>query len=326
MSARSKSSMAGYGAGVVVALVVALVAAFNLGKVPGIAGTTYYAEFADASGLRSGNIVQVGGIRVGRVSGIELDGAKVKVKFTVDGDVELGDQTAASVEVLNLLGEKFLKVEPAGSGAMDKGDVIPLDRTEAAYDIVGVLGDLTTTTEEIDTETLTSALGVVSDTIEQASPELGPTLEGVSRLSRTIASRDEELRELLGSARTVATLLADRRKDLVGLMKDADVVFVELRLRRETIHQLLVNARDLAVQLRGVATDNQDQIGPALDEVNELLGTLNKKDKQLKALMSKVGPYASILGNIIGTGPWFDAYAVNLAGIPTGEFIPGAYQ
>ena len=31
----------------------------------------------------------------------------------------------------------------------------------------------------------------------------------------------------------------------------------------------------------------------------------------------------SILGNIIGTGLWFDAYASNLLAIPTGEFQPG---
>jgi len=48
-----------------------------------------------------------------------------------------------------------------------------------------------------------------------------------------------------------------------------------------------------------------------------------KHEKELKAVLHSVGPYATILGNIIGTGPWFDAYAVNLAGIPTGEFVPG---
>ena len=77
------------------------------------------------------------------------------------------------------------------------------------------------------------------------------------------------------------------------------------------------------IQLRGVATDNQAQIGPALKEVDDLLSLLNSKDKELKATLNALGPYASILGNIIGTGPWFDAYAVNLAAIPTGEFLPG---
>jgi phospholipid/cholesterol/gamma-HCH transport system substrate-binding protein len=64
-------------------------------------------------------------------------------------------------------------------------------------------------------------------------------------------------------------------------------------------------------------------MGPALKEVDDLLDLLNSKEKELKATLAAVGPYASILSNIIGTGPWFDAYAVNLAAIPTGEFQPG---
>lgn len=52
---------------VVMALIMA--AAFNLSKFPGFSGTTYQAWFAEGSGLRAGNMVQVGGIRSGRVQG-----------------------------------------------------------------------------------------------------------------------------------------------------------------------------------------------------------------------------------------------------------------
>jgi len=325
LSTSSPARLRRLGAIAIFTLLLAMVAAFNLAKVPGIAGVTYYADFADASGLRVGNIVQLGGIRVGRVQELELQGNKVQVRFTVDPDVEFGTETSASVEVLNLLGEKYLQITPAGPGRLKGHGVIPLERTEAAYDIVGVLGDLTSTTEHIDTESLKKALNVLSDTVQETSPELEPTLRGVSELSQVIASRDAELRQLLASARTVSTLLADRRTDLVALMKDADAVFAELRLRKEAIHQLLVNARGLATQLRGIALDNQQQVGPALAEVNELLDLLVAKEKQVKELLAAAGPYASILGNIIGTGPWFDAYVANLAGLGTGEFVPGAY-
>ena len=78
------------------------------------------------------------------------------------------------------------------------------------------------------------------------------------------------------------------------------------------------------IQLRGVATDNQAQIEPALKRGRRpARASSTAKEKELKATLDALGPYASILGNIIGTGPWFDAYAVNLAAIPTGEFLPG---
>ncbi len=122
-------------------------------------------------------MVQVGGIRVGRVDDVSLvesDGGddKVMVTFDIDKGVDFGPESRASIEVLNLLGEKYLDLQPAGEGQMAENAVIPLDRTESAYDIVGVFSDLTTTTERIDTDRLAKALDVVGDTTDKAAPEI----------------------------------------------------------------------------------------------------------------------------------------------------------
>ena len=315
------------GAIALVVMAVVMAAAFNLSQFPGFKGTTYRAEFSDASGLRAGNMVQVGGIRVGRVQEVALvDSNTVVATFEVDNGVEFGEESRASVEVLNLLGEKYLALEPAGGGQLAEGAVIPRERTEAAYDIVGVFGDLTTTTERIDTDQLGQALNVVADTANQAAPEIESSLRGIARLSRTVASRDEQLQSLLDSSQSVSKVLADRSEDLVDLMRSSDLVLAEVERRKEAIHLLLVNARELADQLEGVARDNQEQIAPALAEVDDLLSLLIRKEKELKATLDALGPYVSILGNIIGTGPWFDAYASNLLAIPTGEFVPGLME
>ena len=127
-------------------------------------------------------------------------------------------------------------------------------RTESAYDIVGVFGDLTTTTERIDTGQLKQALDVVSDTMNASAPA-GPRQP--SRASpgspQTVASRDAEIQSLLESSRSVSALLADRSDDIVRLMDRSDLVFQELAARKEAIHRLLVNARILADELRGLA-------------------------------------------------------------------------
>ena len=315
------------GAITVVVMLLVMAAAFNLSQFPGFKGGTYRAEFTDASGLRKGNMVQVGGIRVGRVQDVALEGSNtVLVTFEVDHGVEFGTESRASVEVLNLLGEKYLDLQPAGSGQLGEDDVIPVERTQAAYDIVGVFGDLTTTTERIDTEQLKQALDVVADTTNQAAPEIESSFRGIARLSQSVASRDEQIQALLESSQSVSKVLAARSQDLVDLMKHSDLVFQEVQRRKRAVHLLLVNARSLAQQLRGVAEDNQAQIGPALQEVDDLLALLNSKEKELKATLAALGPYVSILGNIIGTGPWFDAYASNLAAIPTGEFLPGPLE
>ena len=40
-------------------------------------------------------------------------------------------------------------------------------------------------------------------------------------------------------------------------------------------------------------------------------------------MLRNYGPYVNILGNVIGTGPWFDAYVPNmLSPLIPGEFDP----
>ena len=323
MSRHSDAKVMRLGAITLVVMALVMAAAFNLGKFPGFSGTSYRAEFKDASGLHVGNMVQVGGIRVGRVQDVELeDSNTVVVTFDVKNGVEFGRESRASVEVLSLLGEKYLELEPAGSGQLSADDVIPVDRTRSAYDIVGVFSDLTQTTERIDTDQLSQALDVVADTTDKAAPEIEQSFQGIARLSKAVASRDEQIQTLLKGSQSVSKVLAARSEDLVSLMRSSDLVFQEVQRRKEAVHLLLVNARSLAKELRGVAADNQAQMAPALEEVDKLLSLLNSKEKQLKSTLAALGPYVDILSNIIGTGPWFDAYASNLLGIPTGEFVP----
>lgn len=311
MASRSESHHVRMGTLAVVLLFVIMFAAFNLQKVPGFRGTYYQAEFTDAAGLRTGSEVQVSGIRVGRVNDITIGQQRVIVHFDVKGR-EIGRLTRASVEVKSLLGDKFLNIKPAGSGSLPANATIPLARTDASYDIVGTLSQLTTQTEDTNKENLTAALDTLAETLDAASPEIKSSFTGLSRLSQTIATRDEEIEELLLHSKNVTTLLDERKGDLVELMDKADLIFKELERRKEAIHTLLVSADELAVQIEGLVKDNREQLRPTLEALRSILVFLNAREDQLETMLRNYGPYVNILGNVIGTGPWFDAYVPNM--------------
>jgi phospholipid/cholesterol/gamma-HCH transport system substrate-binding protein len=318
---RSDGQLSRIGAISVVVALIAMAAALNLQKLPGFRGTSYQAEFSDASGLHEGNMVQIAGIDVGRVGSIELAGDHVVVHFTLDSGHEVGSGTSASIEVLNLLGEKYLHLKPEGEELLEAGDTIPLDRTHSSYDIIRVFTELANTTENIKIPQLQHALTAVGDTMNQSSDEAQATFTGLSRLSVAIASRDTELESLLQRADSVANLLKDRKGDVVRLIKDGDQILQELHKRRDAIHRLLVSTATLSQQLGGLVDDNQAVIGPMLDDLHQVTQTLVTREKQLRLSIHNLGPYVTILSNVIGTGPWFDAYAVNFFGMMS-EFQP----
>ena len=105
-----------------------------------------------------------------------------------------------------------------------------------------------------------------------------------------MASRDEQLQTLFESSSEVTKVLEERSEDIVDLMGNSDLVFKELQKRKQAVHDLLVNARSLAVELEGVAKDNEEEIGPAMEEVDQLLDLLVDKRDQLKATLHQLGP------------------------------------
>ncbi|WP_246210076.1 MCE family protein [Nocardioides piscis] len=320
--ARSDRQVLRLGTITMVGLLVVMAAAFNLQRFPGFKGQEFHAELIDASGLRVGSSVQVAGVKVGRVNDLRIKKDRIVVDFEVD-DAVLGEETTAAVEVQNLLGEKFLNVASKGTGRMPEGSTIPLERTEVTFDIVGTLGQLTTTTERTQKQTLSKALNTLATTIDAAAPEVEGSFRGISRLSRTIASRDQEIGELLTSSARVTSLLDERKGDLVSIMRSSNLVFAEIRRRKQAIHDLLLNVRQLAEDLEGTVADNREQLKPTLDLIDDVLGHLEQREAKLKELLNNYGPYVNILGNIVGTGPWFDAYVPNITGVFSGEFVPG---
>ena len=160
-------------------------------------GIRYSAYFQDAGGLVTGDDVTMAGVKVGKVSDVELDDQKVLVTFTVQDGVALGEQTAADIKTNTVLGRKSLAVRPEGSGLLRTDTPIPVERTNSPYSLNDALGDLGTTVSELDTEQINDSLNAISDTLADTPPELRTALDGMTRLSQSINSRDESLLQLL---------------------------------------------------------------------------------------------------------------------------------
>ncbi|HEY2202887.1 MAG TPA: MCE family protein [Pseudonocardia sp.] len=308
------------GAVAVTVLVVLLGLMLNAGPIYlAMVSGTYTAEFVDAGGLKPTDAVKLNGVKVGVVESVEIDGDHAAVRFSVQDVGRLGTGTRALVKTSSVLGSKFLGIEPHGPGRLPSGAVIPRERTDPGYDLTYALSRLSRTTEQLDTRRLTAALDTVSATLADTPAPLRGTLDGLRRLSGTLASRDDELRELLGHARSVTGVLARRSDDLVSLVTGGERLLAELNSRRAVIQQLLVTVTATVQQLDGLVTDNERQLGPALDQLRGVLDLLNRNDRNLAASIQGLNTYAGSLGEAVGGGPWFFASVQNL---PPTNFVP----
>jgi len=73
------------------------------------------AVFSDATGLSPNTDVQMLGINVGDVQSIELtEDFKARVVLSIDRDVDVPEDTIASIKTQGLLGERYVYLSPGG--------------------------------------------------------------------------------------------------------------------------------------------------------------------------------------------------------------------
>ena len=297
----------------VAGVVVLMAASLNYDRIPyinGMHGATAYV--ADAAGLNTGDEVQVAGMKVGSVRKIQLDGDTVQVQFDISTKVDLGTDTSAQIKTDSILGRRALAVFSDGRGEL-ADRTIPLDRTSVPYSLTSALGDLSDTVEAMDTDSVQDALDVLSETMEQSSPEVAGAIDGITRLSQSLNKRDEAVLDLLDKAAGTTDVLGRRNEQINQLMVDGNTLFTALDLRKRALNELVTNIDTLAQQLSGVVQDNEAQLGPALDKLERVSDLLIRNREDIDLGLRRIVPYSTALGEAVASGPWFNAYVFNLS-------------
>ncbi|MGX9673546.1 MCE family protein [Mycobacterium sp. HM-7] len=280
----------------------------------------YHAVFADAGGLSPGNDVKVSGVTKGTVSAVTLSHGKALVTFTLDGTVALGTQTTAHIRTGTVLGARMMTLEPAGTGSLRPADTIPLNRTGSPYSLTDAVSDFTNNTAGTDTAALTHSLDTLSETIDRMAPQLGPTFDGLTRLSRTLNSRNESLASLLKNAADVTGILAQRSNQVNTLLLDANALTGVLDQRRHAIVDLLANTSALSRQLSGLVHDNEKDLAPTLQKVNSVTAILEKNRDNIAKALAGLAKYQVTQGESVNNGWYYNAFVGNL--IPSQTIQP----
>ncbi len=98
------------------------------------------ARFTRVTGLRSGSVVNMLGLEVGRVGQMTMDQDKqmAVVELRIRKGIKVYDDAIASIKTEGLIGDRYVSVDAGGSGAeLKPGDII--SETEAPADIMDMV-------------------------------------------------------------------------------------------------------------------------------------------------------------------------------------------
>lgn len=252
-------------------------------------GYTVHARFQNASQLVNGDFVQVAGVPIGKITGIDLtpDGqADVRMKITDSGYRPLRRGTKAIIRQASLSGvaNRYVDLQLP---AADHQDTIPpggvIDQTDTTTAV-----DLDQLFNTFDPKTRKALSGLIRGYAASYGGKgveanagwayLNPALAASSRLFDELDSDTPMLKRFVGESAQLVGNLAARRSNLAGLvdhlatttgaigrqkqslstaigdlpafMRRADTTFVNLRATLDDLQPLVSDAKPVAKKLR----------------------------------------------------------------------------
>ena len=180
-------------------------------------------NFDNVSGLETGDIVTVNGLRKGFVKDISLDRNIIIVKISIDSDVDLREDAKFWLATVDLMGDKKIEIEPGNSTR--KLDLTKMHRGGFQPDLTSMLKiigsfDVDITSIVKDLKSILSSLNnFVAD--EQVMSELKGSIKNLNllsnRLNTMLAENQDDVKRITGNT----AQLTENTNDFFNENKDA---------------------------------------------------------------------------------------------------------
>lgn len=313
----------------VVSVLITSVVVSSLLDVNSQPATGYLAEFSNASGLQPGDTVRIAGVEVGKVGAVTLHDGHAQVSFSVDDDQHLTSTTLAAIHFENLLGQRFLAIEPGRGGGrpLPAGATIPESRTTPAIDLTAVFDGFQPLFSALSPDQVNQLAGSIVDVFQGESGTVSGIVAETATLTNNLADRQQVIDTLLDS---LSSLL-----DTVGVH---DTQLGQLITSFDTLMRGVAGSRvQLGSAIDGLASaegDTSNLINEAQPTLNEdiaaLAGavrTLQANQQGLDGLLRGFPGLVGALAKIQSSGSFVNVYLCNLTLNVTGELdvslIPG---
>jgi ABC-type transporter Mla subunit MlaD len=267
-----------------------------------------------SSGLREGSDVKVGGVTVGKVARLDLGrNDVVEVGLDVDPDkVHVGAGASVAIRSANLLGQKFVDLQPGDRAAPARsGVVIPTSRVTTPVDLDEIYAVLDAGTRArlgvLINEAGTALTGRKVD-LNTLLRGLPTQLDKAADLVAQLNGNNATLRELVARSDTFVSRINASRGALTGVVRTAGQTLESLAARRPQLaeslrrapHTLLTTQRFLddlratTVPL-GPAARALSAVSPALTST---LGELEPFRRAAAPALHEAAAVAPLLGRL----------------------------
>ncbi|AZG47675.1 MlaD family protein [Gordonia insulae] len=177
--------------------------------------SSYSADFTDASGLNVNGDVRMKGMRIGKVTSVELrevDGRPVAhVAFTMGSEHQLTDTTALAIKYQNLTGVRYVDVSE-GENPGRPVSSIPASKTTPSFDITELFNGLQPVLSTMNTQQVNEFSENAIALLQGDGSGLGPMLDNAQKLASFADDRQRVIETLARNMGRISDSMGGRSK------------------------------------------------------------------------------------------------------------------
>ena len=273
----------------------------------GSGGDTYAlkARFINAGQLVKGNLVELGGVQIGKVTGFKVTGSgEAEVEFEVDDDyapLPAGSHFLIRPGSLSSVANRFIEVHLPSASEQDAaageqpmladGAVIQSDRTTSVVEIDSFFS-------MFDKKTRESIQGFfrggrrqyagVGDDANRGLPYLKTNLSASSRLFRELTYDPPVLERFLQDSSRLVTALSEKEGELSPLVNHLNRTTYALGSEKQALAELVSRLPDFM----RTANSTYVNLRAALDDVDPLVEASKPVARKLGPYLDELQPFA----------------------------------
>jgi phospholipid/cholesterol/gamma-HCH transport system substrate-binding protein len=264
------------------------------------------AQLTDATGLATGDPVNIAGVPIGQVSGINVEHGHAVIKLSINDTVKLHQSSDVGMRWQNLIGQKEIELFPDKSGTVLKpGATIPLshDVTDASIDtFLNTLGPLLTS---INPHEANEFVENVSGALESDTAQINQLINSGAIVSTTVQQLDSQVGSVIGNLNQVLTALASRSGDIDSLVTNLQTVSSSLAAKNTLLDTVVGNLSNVATDLANLIGSNHQTITSTIDNLQTVASDIQDHQQELAQGLQTLGTGLAPYIQISQWGQWF---------------------
>ncbi len=239
--------------------------------------TVLTTDFPDASGLYQNFTVELNGVPVGTVGGIELTPNGTKITMDIHPGTDVPGDVRSSIQIANGLGEQVIDLVPAHGGTappLHSGDSVPAAPDQIPANIGRVVEAATRLLKAIPAGNLNKLIGELAVSLKGRAADMRTIISAGTTFNEEFVAYEQQFTELLanapGALNTVTAIAPALKQDLIN----TTALLAVLNAQKTGLDNLFKSGSVAFSQVDQLVTTQSANLGCLLHDTADVLSNI----------------------------------------------------